>query len=125
MINCLQYSFPQSAHRPGGLIPPGRWVRVGKSFPPFPHPAHRPRGPTPHEGWALAPVGGAAGARGGELTHQCEGFDPSHWCVAWRKAWNTYFAICMRRRHHVTSSGLGVGILHYIEREDLLGIAIM
>ena len=62
---------------------------------------------------------------GGELTHQCEGFDPSHWWVAWGKAWNTYFAICMRRRHHVTSSGLGVGILHYIEREDLLGIAIM
>ena len=26
--------------------------------------AHLARGPTPHEGWALAPVGGAAGARG-------------------------------------------------------------
>ena len=87
--------------------------------------AHLAGGPTPREGWALALVGGAAGARGGELTHQCEGFDPSHWWVAWGKAWNTYFAICMRRRHHVTSSGLGVGILHYIEREDLLGIAIM
>ena len=44
--------------------------------------AHRARGPTPHEGWALAAVGRGGKGGGGELTHQCEGFDPSQRWVA-------------------------------------------
>ena len=51
MIICLQYTFPHPAHRPGGPIPPGRCVRVGKSFPHLPPPS-----PTPHTGQEGTPL---------------------------------------------------------------------